>query len=206
MSTPGPDHPRIRGEHPLILSRACAMVGSSPHTRGALSHFLAGSAFPQDHPRIRGEHEEHNHRLRVQVGSSPHTRGALMFWTGGETERGIIPAYAGSTSAARVSCPRSWDHPRIRGEHGLCNLGPEAHPGSSPHTRGALDSASAASDPSRIIPAYAGSTCHSRVGDRNLRDHPRIRGEHSSRKMTQASRAGSSPHTRGARSRRFPAR
>ena len=31
-----------------------------------------------------------------------------------------------------------------------------------------------------------------------MTDHPRIRGEHSSRKMTQASRAGSSPHTRGA--------
>ena len=30
------DHPRIRGEHWMPLAASCAVVGSSPHTRGAL--------------------------------------------------------------------------------------------------------------------------------------------------------------------------
>ena len=93
-------------------------------------------------------------------GSSPHTRGA--------------PAW----SSARRRCFR--DHPRIRGEHAVAALVllllegiipayagstppdgvPHAMPmGSSPHTRGAL--------------VQSGSACSL------LRDHPRIRGEHS---------------------------
>ena len=114
--------------------------------------------------------------------------------------RGIIPAYAGSTSTPRRStrvavgssphtrgAPRpltstpsqAWDHPRIRGEHKL---------------DGDVVTVLAG-----IIPAYAGSTCanpsdwlrclgsspHTRgAPDKDrvdfiaLRDHPRIRGEH----------------------------
>ena len=70
------DHPRIRGEHVGLAWEGVKMVGSSPHTRGAL-HIgppaLAGvriipayagstasdaqmEAFSADHPRIRGEH------------------------------------------------------------------------------------------------------------------------------------------------------
>ena len=53
--------------------------------------------------------------------------------------------------------------------------------------------------PSRIIPAYAGSTRPlSRTGT-GRPDHPRIRGEHAG--LTEEGRSfhGSSPHTRGAR-------
>ncbi len=92
-----------------------------------------------DHPRIRGEH-----------------------WPKGTSQAtpyGIIPAYAGSTDSVRLvvggydgSSPHTRgalsdralmstvasDHPRIRGEHG------------NQRDVGGL--------PSRIIPAYAGST------------------------------------------------
>ena len=113
-----------------------------------------------------------------------------------------------------------WDHPRIRGEHLIAFCGLTMIP--------------------RIIPAYAGSTmitCSSvpgrkgssphtrgarrRAGRRSprRRDHPRIRGEHSSRTnlhdaahgiipayagsttksvMPNGKTQGSSPHTRGA--------
>ncbi len=158
---------------------------------------------------------------------------------GGE---GIIPAYAGSTwspvrptgsaygssphtrgarSARPSCCSRTWDHPRIRGEH--------------PHRPEDVEAAP------RIIPAYAGSTSKSKskrkesvgssphtrgalcpgtsraVGEE---DHPRIRGEHdgldeptvevggiipayagSTEGRGRGVRCGrgSSPHTRGAR-------
>ena len=129
---------------------------------------------------------------------SPHTRGAL-----GEApellgEGRIIPAYAGSTGLCNLGPEAEPDHPRIRGEHGhgLLELADAA--GSSPHTRGARSVTPVALRPCRIIPAYAGSTVKAASHSPSTRDHPRIRGEHSSRKMTQASRAGSSPHTRGA--------
>ena len=70
------DHPRIRGEHLSLPNVPGSMVGSSPHTRGALGSVIsnvvawgiipayAGSTSlrpprpcsPWDHPRIRGEH------------------------------------------------------------------------------------------------------------------------------------------------------
>ena len=50
-------------------------------------------------------------------GSSPHTRGALDQMVVAELEPRIIPAYAGSTSAAALESGSREDHPRIRGEH-----------------------------------------------------------------------------------------
>ena len=68
------DHPRIRGEHVGGQIVLLAIVGSSPHTRGAPPQLVdepprariipayAGSTGPgvfdppRDHPRIRGEH------------------------------------------------------------------------------------------------------------------------------------------------------
>ena len=72
------DHPRIRGEHRTTFTVSTKPMGSSPHTRGALSTHIrarpargiipayAGStalksateAGSWDHPRIRGEHVE----------------------------------------------------------------------------------------------------------------------------------------------------
>ena len=71
---------------------------------------------------------------------------------------GIIPAYAGSTY-----------------EDLLAAAGGE---GSSPHTRGALSTASSCGGLARIIPAYAGSTQIHLNSTGDIRDHPRIRGEH----------------------------
>ncbi|ERH20060.1 hypothetical protein HMPREF0043_00189 [Actinobaculum sp. oral taxon 183 str. F0552] len=111
----------------------------------------------------------------------------------------IIPAYAGST--ARVTEQRALigDHPRIRGEHagGACPF--VGAYGSSPHTRGARHVLGRARVRLRIIPAYAGSTPRPGAGQSPAADHPRIRGEHDEDAKEQIRRAGSSPHTRGAR-------
>ena len=93
------------------------MVGSSPHTRGALDdsdqYSIDGRIIPAyagstagdergeglrgDHPRIRGEHYACTVVTELGEGSSPHTRGAHL--KEGQNSGGprIIPAYAGST-------------------------------------------------------------------------------------------------------------
>ena len=50
-----------------------------------------------------------------------------------------------------------------------------------------------------IIPAYAGSTPSPSSSSPGKADHPRIRGEHDRVRDVRGARAGSSPHTRGAR-------
>ena len=70
----------------------------------------------------------------------------------------IIPAYAGSTSVEFLDSEGHEDHPRIRGEHPVDEVGELGEGGSSPHTRGAPRSCSERDSPIRIIPAYAGST------------------------------------------------
>jgi len=74
--------------------------------------------------------------------------------------------------------------------------------GSSPHTRGAPATWRGRNHDVRIIPAYAGSTRPGAVPSREGWDHPRIRGEHARTSGARERRAGSSPHTRGARSSR----
>ena len=70
------DHPRIRGEHELFHTFDISLVGSSPHTRGALTHVAGEYRFETDHPRIRGEHHHKMKQIFFLCGSSPHTRGA----------------------------------------------------------------------------------------------------------------------------------
>ena len=75
-TTPGPDHPRIRGEHASSHFADKTCCGSSPHTRGAPWFPLLGPWIAADHPRIRGEHRRRAPLGRNPGGSSPHTRGA----------------------------------------------------------------------------------------------------------------------------------
>ena len=214
-----PDHPRIRGEHGASEDAQHGGKGSSPHTRGALAgrelqlggHRIipayAGSTIPHgqksvsaaDHPRIRGEHERVSDVSGARAGSSPHTRGALSERGDIGVGRGIIPAYAGSTSEAPCTSPAPGDHPRIRGEHLPQTSCIADKQGSSPHTRGALGEDNARDYPGWIIPAYAGSTRMPGTCPKPRGDHPRIRGEHGVEEELDIVVQGSSPHTRGAR-------
>ena len=95
-------------------------------------------------------------------------------------------------------CIRPWDHPRIRGEHAYASPITTLSSGSSPHTRGARVQLCVRVLLGGIIPAYAGSTHSFASWYVSYRDHPRIRGEHSSAVNTSMWSRGSSPHTRGA--------
>ena len=154
-----------------------------------------------DHPRIRGEHVTTFSAIDSAPGSSPHTRGARRLDPEHHHRIGIIPAYAGSTRVDDVADDGRGDHPRIRGEHGGTGIAQGADNGSSPHTRGAPSWCPRLRAGRGIIPAYAGSTANTsktRLGDP---DHPRIRGEHERGPIGIPASEGSSPHTRGARSR-----
>ena len=98
----------------------------------------------------------------------------------------IIPACAGSTRLIAFCAFVATDHPRLRGEHTsrwLVVLGARE---SSPLARGAHWVYEATEERLLIIPACAGST----LGIVRLRlvrrDHPRLRGEHTSRASTSA--------------------
>ena len=171
------DHPRIRGEHVDPL--------------GAFVDL-------QDHSRIRGEHSGYRRLVSSPMGSSPHTRGAPDCGQARQFGDGIIPAYAGSTAARGESRTTRSDHPRIRGEHRHKGEGAAFRTGSSPHTRGAREPAGLVRRERRIIPAYAGSTKRAALKSGDLKDHPRIRGEHDVLDCRPPATSGSSPHTRGA--------
>ena len=189
------------------------LIGSSPHTRGAL-HIgppalagvriipayagstggeFGGGVHGGDHPRIRGEHFHADAEGGHGLGSSPHTRGARRPVDAQPGPAGIIPAYAGSTCRRETPDSPGPDHPRIRGEHLRRPQSRHRVWGSSPHTRGARDRAENDDIGTGIIPAYAGSTPPSSWRARFGRDHPRIRGEHLLHRAQAVRQAGIIP-------------
>ena len=192
--------------------------GIIPAYAGSTSRWTTLSARAWDHPRIRGEHRRHGYSAGRRQGSSPHTRGAPHDHRHRTPHGRIIPAYAGSTGVPSATACLAADHPRIRGEHGLCLYCNGTSRGSSPHTRGAhaknvekgkenriipayagsTVGATRDAGVERIIPAYAGSTPGSASPTAAWTDHPRIRGEHFLLGVPDSVSEGSSPHTRGA--------
>ena len=156
-------------------------IGIIPACAGSTARRVSSWGAPRDHPRMRGEHSSATYSSRDLPGSSPHARGAREREARRVGLAGIIPACAGSTS--RPSSQSRWrrDHPRMRGEHAApCCLGGSST-GSSPHARGAQAYAAATEILKGIIPACAGSTDFDSVPSARHWDHPRMRGEHTSR-------------------------
>ena len=152
------DHPRVCGEHRPAISKLTRALGSSPRMRGTRYRMVfatpvcgiipayAGNtrsrrgvrARKRDHPRVCGEHTCLRVRVLRIVGSSPRMRGTLDRHQRVGQVQGIIPAYAGNTSACMRVTGRVRDHPRVCGEH---NGNPSAVTfvsGSSPRMRGTL--------------------------------------------------------------------
>ena len=211
------DHPRLRGEHAQHRRRLEDCWGSSPPTRGTRllsatcrppvriipayagnTHAANSGASPMgDHPRLRGEHQVEPVLLRRPAGSSPPTRGTLFITEGDMYRLRIIPAYAGNTPSDRRWHTGFRDHPRLRGEHAGSQFSGLSFTGSSPPTRGTRLGSPHTGWLPGIIPAYAGNTGGPPQTMRCLRDHPRLRGEHSNGISCNALLLGSSPPTRG---------
>ena len=111
------DHPRVCGEHPMLLAIVLVLPGSSPRMRGTLNMLrfaddvaviipaYAGNTIAQkirekyleDHPRVCGEHFKDYEIDDMLTGSSPRMRGTRDARNGAVRVPGIIPAYAGNT-------------------------------------------------------------------------------------------------------------
>ena len=131
------DHPRLRGEHPFMISANFRNVGSPPPTRGTrdlrllyecyegITPAYAGNTTMlkgqksryRDHPRLRGEHLYSSVSRLCSPGSPPPTRGTLIRTMFNDKTLRITPAYAGNTSPVTQPTQTRGDHPRLRGEH-----------------------------------------------------------------------------------------
>ena len=113
-------------------------------------------------------------------------------------QQGIIPACAGSTGFPLTRALLVRDHPRVRGEHNYPERWKLVEKGSSPRARGALLGTYEQLLGEGIIPACAGSTEGDGGRDPDIKDHPRVRGEHTDSHVCRRILKGSSPRARGA--------
>ena len=145
-----------------------------------------------------GEHTAGAADLVIFAGSSPHVRGAHVTAMVHHTSAGIIPACAGSTDIDAIKRLVAGDHPRMCGEHLDGDTLNNVASGSSPHVRGAHQHDRVRGHDRGIIPACAGSTYTKDELNNNVRDHPRMCGEHGLSGCGSIRLVGSSPHVRGA--------
>ena len=176
------------------------------------------TSWEEDHPRVCGEHFRNGRMGRRSVGSSPRLRGTPSPIHATPMSRGIIPAFAGNTlvhrhrfahvagiipafagntpSRAPRRRPMS-DHPRVCGEHAVCDNERIRPSGSSPRLRGTRNLYDIAGPSTRIIPAFAGNTRWEDMAVCFVPDHPRVCGEHVQPVRVHRVPEGSSPRLRG---------
>jgi hypothetical protein len=156
----------VRAPHHNAAPRGCG--AASP--QGSPVREELGAPIPARGPGIHG--------------SPPRARGAqppaLPGWAA-YLYLGTIPACAGSTHPVLGGPVHRGDHPRVRGEHLIEGVKRVPSGGPSPRARGAHGGAANPERGEGTIPACAGSTPACRPGPCRLRDHPRVRGEHSQR-------------------------
>ena len=97
-----------------------------------------------------------------------------------------------------------WDHPRVRGEQLLEELGDVGGVGPSPRARGAVGLPVRLPERFGTIPACAGSRGPRHRMRGSVRDHPRVRGEQRLPRAAWARARGPSPRARGAAERGGP--
>ena len=133
----------------------------------------------RDHPRMRGVHIKSHTMYSIPLGSSPHARGPPKGGMSYVLCSRIIPACAGSTVSVRCDPNAQEDHPRMRGVHCRSAAARLRCRGSSPHARGPPSTKTFIQCSVRIILACAGSTSDFQTHPWRHRDHPRMRGVHS---------------------------
>lgn len=129
-----------------------------------------------------GEHRGYGDPYAIMTGPPPRMRGAprvQRHWRGAVWN---TPAYAGSTFRSRRSSSKMPDHPRVCGEHALGRRLSRLHVGPPPRMRGARHVRVDPHVHDRTTPAYAGSTSARSRGTATGPDHPRVCGEHTSRR------------------------
>ena len=130
-------HPRSRGDHGTAQPNLDNYKGSSPLARGpprnaqapqeqpGLIPARAGTtggdlhvdALAGAHPRSRGDHPNSTRGAENLTGSSPLARGPPVNSSAHRSERGLIPARAGTTLVKKFFLTCAGAHPRSRGDH-----------------------------------------------------------------------------------------
>ena len=135
----------------------------------------------EDHPRLRGEYIVQAQIRSMELGSPPLARGILTVHAEATDEDRITPACAGNTFFLCVVGCTKRDHPRLRGEYMKKRFYRINGVGSPPLARGILSPFSSLFRLIGITPACAGNTCYTFNNLNDVKDHPRLRGEYSSK-------------------------
>ena len=193
------------GSSPLTRGKRACRCRRFPHKRLIPAHAgktrrlrYADLAVPA-HPRSRGENSASRELEGELDGSSPLTRGKRVGRVLHRDLDRLIPAHAGKTRHGPPGRAKWEAHPRSRGENGLCRKNEMHVIGSSPLTRGKRPRTRTPIISPRLIPAHAGKTRDPARQTRGRQAHPRSRGENVTAPLITATRAGSSPLTRGKR-------
>ena len=134
-------------------------------------------------------------------GSSPRGRGKRQKRRPGDQGIGLIPAWAGKTTACAQPQSRSAAHPRVGGENCPARRCDRVRHGSSPRGRGKQTRRTFGVAGIRLIPAWAGKTQCWRGCQACRWAHPRVGGENHEIQAVRAVDPGSSPRGRGKRRR-----
>ena len=192
----------MKGSSPLARGKVAyargwrAASGIIPACAGKSPRGRAGGRVP-DHPRLRGEKKWLSLHIRLMGGSSPLARGKVENPDPRSVAARIIPACAGKRQFRDVKRPKSWDHPRLRGEKSMQSRKWFAASGSSPLARGKGSIGPRTHPNRRIIPACAGKSTSLQATSYPPQDHPRLRGEKLPARFSICCWEGSSPLARG---------
>ena len=194
-------HPRSRGENTQTSYIGMFKCGSSPLTRGKHADLIHRDVQVRLIPAHAGKTPCAATHDLLTGGSSPLTRGKLPQGSGRYSQPGLIPAHAGKTSGDPHLHGDRGAHPRSRGENQPRAIVSTNHDGSSPLTRGKLFCHFHDQETAGLIPAHAGKTVGSLGIVQDNPAHPRSRGENNRGAHMATAATGSSPLTRGKRSR-----
>ena len=172
-------------------------AGIIPAYAGNTKDYREHTPHVRDHPRVCGEHCKGVLICGILLGSSPRMRGTPSQTQCAARPSGIIPAYAGNTVTIMKNPSKTWDHPRVCGEHLTGNPYLLMVQGSSPRMRGTLGFSVTNTNDAGIIPAYAGNTVRACSLRLVMWDHPRVCGEHPRDTAPRVQTRGSSPRMRG---------
>ena len=131
------------------------------------------------------------------VGSPPPMRGKVANSAPTTLDVGITPAYAGKSVPVQCIFCQVEDHPRLCGEKVVHNLHIKRYTGSPPPMRGKASTSCFFSASYRITPAYAGKRVNFSIAHNAVWDHPRLCGEKTVARMSEAWNRGSPPPMRG---------
>ena len=170
------DHPRVRGEKPLVPVIQLVALGSPPRARGKdVTSFVSPSnrgitpacagksgdagcepGAGRDHPRVRGEKSSETSSTRKALGSPPRARGKVFIPRAFPVAEGITPACAGKRNRCRIRPAFRRDHPRVRGEKADVRPVVRGRWGSPPRARGKVTPVAPSAWADGITPACAG--------------------------------------------------